>query len=117
MKLTDPLKLVSQLLDLPLLDQDGRYCGIVDDVDLSGDAGADFVIKALLVGPGAYHGRLPPWVMWLVAKLVGDGIVRVPPARIEDIGSAVQLNCTAREAGLDRTETRVRRWLPHRGAL
>ena len=25
-----PIKLVSELLDLPLLDAEGKYCGIVD---------------------------------------------------------------------------------------
>ena len=36
MKLAGSLKLVSQLLDLPILDKDERWCGIVDDVELEG---------------------------------------------------------------------------------
>src|SRR4029078_444841 len=54
-----PIKLVSELLDLPLLDVDGKYCGIVDDVELQGGAGKDLELKALQVGPGAYRGRVP----------------------------------------------------------
>ena len=63
MKPDGALKLVSELLDLPLIDSDGRYCGIVDDVELSGSAGKELKLKALLVGPGAYAGRLPRWAM------------------------------------------------------
>ena len=58
-----PIKLVSELLDLPLLDAEGKYCGIVDDVELQGGAGKDLELKALLVGPGAYRGRMPAWLM------------------------------------------------------
>lgn len=49
----DPIKLVSQLLDLPLLDCEGNYCGVVDDIDLDGRPGEALAVKALLVGPGA----------------------------------------------------------------
>ena len=34
-----PIKLVSELLDLPLYDSEGKYCGIVDDVELDGAPG------------------------------------------------------------------------------
>jgi sporulation protein YlmC with PRC-barrel domain len=47
------IKLVSELLDLPLYDNEGKYCGIVDDVELSGGPGKDLKLKAVLVGPGA----------------------------------------------------------------
>ena len=33
MKPTGPIKLVSQLIDLPLIDRDERWCGVVDDVE------------------------------------------------------------------------------------
>jgi sporulation protein YlmC with PRC-barrel domain len=39
MKPSDRIKLVSQLLDLPLIDSDGNYCGIVDDIELDGGPG------------------------------------------------------------------------------
>ena len=48
-----PLKLVSDLLDLPLIDSEGCYCGIVDDVEFSGAPGKALNVEALLVGPGA----------------------------------------------------------------
>ena len=33
MKPSDPIKLVSQLLDLPIVDSEGAYCGVVDDIE------------------------------------------------------------------------------------
>jgi hypothetical protein len=117
MKPTDPIKIVAQLLDLPLIDKDERSCGIVDDVEFTGSAGKPAAIKALLVGPGAYGGRLPKWAMWLVARVAGDSMVRVPVGQIESIGAQVKLKCAAEDIGLHRVEDRVRAWIPRRGAL
>ena len=113
----EPLKLVCQLLDLPLIDCEGRYCGIVDDVEFSGAAGKPAALKALLVGPGAYRGRLPRWALWLVAKLAGTHMARVPVDKIESIGALVHLKCRAEQVGLHRVEDRFRHWVPRRGAL
>jgi len=112
-----PIKLVSELLDLPLIDSEEKYCGIVDDVAFSGRAGGDLKIRALLVGPGAYSGRLPRLAMALVKAIAGDRIVRVPMDRVRRITDAVHLECPGRDLGLQRDEQRARRWLPRRGAL
>jgi sporulation protein YlmC with PRC-barrel domain len=112
-----PIKIVSQLLDLPLIDKGGRWCGVVDDVELDGKPGKETRIKALLVGPGAYKGRLPRWVFWLVRKIAGDRIARVPFEQIENIASAVHLNCAAEDVKLHLAEDQVRQWIPRRGAL
>jgi sporulation protein YlmC with PRC-barrel domain len=117
MRPTDPIKLVAELLDLPIQDKDGRYCGIVDDVELSGAPGKEMRLAALLVGPGAYKGRLPAWCFWLVRHIAGDGIVRVPMASVEQIRTVVQLNCSAEKAKLHVAESRVRGWIPKAGAL
>ena len=117
MRRDSPIKLVSQLLDLPLIDKNGRWCGVVDDVELDGTPGKETAIKALLVGPGAYEARLPGWAFWLVRKIAGDRIARVPFDRVENIASAVHLNCTAEEVKLDLTEDRLSRWIPKWGAL
>jgi sporulation protein YlmC with PRC-barrel domain len=117
MKPDAPLKLVSQLLDLPLVDKDGRWCGVVDDVELQGSAGKETRIKALLVGPGAYKGRMPGWMYWIVRKVAGDRIARVPVKSIDRIASAVHLNCTAEVLKLHVVEDEVRRWIPRWGAL
>lgn len=117
MKPTGRLKLVSQLLDLPLIDRHGEYCGIVDDIELKGTAGKDVSLAALLVGPGAYEGRMPSWAMPLIRWIAGNRITRVPIAKVESIKSVVQLNATANEVGLHKTENRARAWIPKRGAM
>jgi len=117
MKPDAPIKLVSQLLDLPLLDKNDRWCGVVDDVELQGSAGKETRIKALLVGPGAYRGRMPAWLFWFVQKIAGDHIVRVPVDKIDRIASAVHLNCSADDLQLHRIENHVRAWIPRKGAL
>ena len=117
MKPDGRLKLVSQLLDLPLIDRNGECCGIVDDIELKGSAGKDTSIAALLVGPGAYRGRMPGWAMAMVRAIAGDGVTRVPVAKVDTIKSFVQLSCTADELGLHKSENRARAWIPRHGAL
>jgi sporulation protein YlmC with PRC-barrel domain len=116
-KLSDPVKLVSQLIDLPIIDKEERWCGIVDDVELDGAAGKMMRVHALLVGPGAYSGRMPAWLFAIFRKVAGDRIVRVPAAEVVDIGSVVKLGCTAEELGLHRTEDQLRAWIPRWGAM
>jgi sporulation protein YlmC with PRC-barrel domain len=115
--LSDPIKLVSQLLDLPIIDKDERWCGVVDDVELAGTAGKPMRVKALLVGPGAYQGRMPPWMFWLVRKVAGDRMVRVPADEVVEIGAVVKLNRSADALKLHVVENRVRAWVPRWGAL
>lgn len=117
MNLSDPVKLVSQLLDLPIIDKDERWCGIVDDVEFTGTAGKPMQVKALLVGPGAYKGRMPRWLYRLVRMIAGDRMTRVPAAEIVEIGSVVKLKCTAETLKLHDVEDRVRAWIPRKGAM
>jgi sporulation protein YlmC with PRC-barrel domain len=111
------LKLVSQLLDLPIVDSEGNYSGVVDDVELDGGPGKPTRLAALLVGPGAYRGRLPRWAMGIVRLVAGDRITRVPVDRVKSIDSAVHLNGTGDSAGLHKSEDRARRWIPRAGAM
>ena len=110
------IKLASELLDLPLVDGDGCYCGTVDDIEFAGDA-ESLAIKALLIGPGAYEGRMPRLLYWLVRKVAGNRITRVPIAKVQTIGSAVKLDCLGSELGLERGENAVAKWMPRWGAL
>lgn len=112
-----PLKLVSELLDLPLIDAEGVYCGIVDDVELDGGPRKDLKLKALLVGPGAYSGRLPRWGMWLVERLAGERVTRVPMEKVRSIRSVVHLECPARDLGLQKGEAAAGEWIPRWGAF
>ena len=111
------LKLVTQLLDLPLIDSDGAYCGVVDDVELEGSVSKGLAIKALLVGPGAYSLRMPRWMMAMVRLIAGDAKVRVPWKAIDTIGPAVRLKQPAAVLGLATGEERAARILPRTGAL
>ena len=72
MKASGRLKLVSGLRDLQIIDCDERICGIVDDIELEGKARKVLRVKALLVGPGAYRGRLPGWAMAIVRAIAGN---------------------------------------------
>lgn len=117
MNLANSVKLVSQLLDLPIIDKDERWCGIVDDVEFTGGAGKQTRVKALLVGPGAYQGRMPRWAFWLVRRTAGDRLVRVPASEIIEIGSVVKLKSTAEALKLQRGEDAARAWIPQVGAL
>lgn len=117
MRATDPIKLVSQVLDLPITDRNGEWCGVVDDVELSGTAGKEMRIKALLVGPGAYKGRMPGWLFAIISAVLGDRMMRVPVETIDTIGSAVQLKASSAELGLNRADDKVRPWIPRWGAL
>ena len=112
-----PIKLVSDFLDLPLLDSEGKYCGIVDDLEFAGRAGGDLKLNALLVGPGAYAARRPRWAMWLVKLIAGERITRVPIDRIRTITDSVHLKCPGSELGLHRSEDVARRWIPEWGAM
>ncbi len=117
MKPDSLIKLVSELLDLPLYDVEGKYCGIVDDVELTGKPGKELKLKALLVGPGAYKGRLPAWAMWLVKKIAGDRVTRVPMAKVHSSGAAVHPECSGWQLGLHKSERRAAEWIPRGGAL
>jgi sporulation protein YlmC with PRC-barrel domain len=112
-----PIKLVSELLDLPLLDTEGKYCGIVDDVELTGRPGQELQLNALLVGPGAYEGRLPGWMMWFVKRIAGDRMTKVSVEKVRTITNAVHLECSGRDLGLHKSETAAGKYIPRRGAL
>jgi sporulation protein YlmC with PRC-barrel domain len=111
------IKLVSELLDLPLVDSEGQFCGIVDDVELSGGPGKELELKALLVGPGAYQGRIPAWAFWFVERLARNRLTQVPMEKIRTIHTAVHLKCPGRDLGLHKSETAAGRWIPKKGAL
>ena len=110
------IQLVGGLLDLPIIDKDGRYCGIVDDMELEQAEGV-LRVKGLLVGPGAYRGRLPGWAFHLIRWVAGARMARVPWDAIESIGGAVVLKVAAETCGLHRAEDKARRLIPRRGAM
>jgi len=113
----DKIQLMSGLLDLPILDKDWRYCGIVDDIEFEESGENALRVKALLVGPGAYRGRLPGWLFSIVRWIAGEHISRVPWDAIVEIGSAAVLKVSGDDYGLHHAEDKARRLVPKRGAI
>jgi len=116
MKPQSEIQLVGGLLDLPILDKGGLYCGIVDDIEFEEAEGVPRV-KAILVGPGAYRGRLPAWAFRLLGWIVGHRITHVPWEAIDEIASAAVLNVAADDLRLHRAENQARRLIPRGGAM
>jgi hypothetical protein len=117
MKASGRLHLIGDMRDLQLIDCNEENCGIADDFELEGAAGGKLRVKAILVGPGAWRGRLPRWAAWLVRLAVGDGLVRVPWDEIESITSVVRLRRTASELGLGRADRRLEARMPNLGVV
>ena len=107
MKRAQPLKLLSEVRDLQIVDCEGRNCGICDDIELEGGPGEVLTVSALLVGPGAYARRLPKWAHWLIVKIAGYRVVRVPWLSVEKISGRIYLSVTGEAAGLHRVENRL----------
>jgi sporulation protein YlmC with PRC-barrel domain len=99
------LDLVYHVLDLQLVDAEGRRCGKVDDVELDGEP---LRAVALLVGSGVYPRRLPGralsrWARRLLGpETLGGNVVRVPWEEIDTIEATITLKRPAAELGLGR---------------
>ena len=111
MKPDHAMKLISEVRDLQIVDSDGRNCGICDEILFEGKAGEALLVSALLVGPGAYSGRLPAWACALVKLIAGNNVVRVPWTKVDKVTSRISLTERAETLGLHRTENRLRRAL------
>jgi sporulation protein YlmC with PRC-barrel domain len=107
--------LVADIRDLEIVDCDGEICGIVDDIELDGQAGGPLALTALLVGPGAYRDRLPKFVLPLVHFIAGNRMTRIPWSEVRRITSVVTLASTAKQLGLTKSEAKAARMLPSMG--
>ena len=117
MKPTDRLHLLADVRDLQIVDCNEENCGIVDDLELAGKPGGKLEVKAILVGPGAYRDRLPGWLAWLIVKVAGNDIVRVPWEDVRSIRSVIQLERSAAELGLGRADRRLAARMPNLGVM
>jgi sporulation protein YlmC with PRC-barrel domain len=98
----EPVFLAHRLLDEQLLDSDGRRCGRVDDVELSGNPPR---VTALLVGEALYPRRLPHALRRMARRLAGPerwgaNAVRVPWREVDEVDAAVRLRGKSEELGL-----------------
>lgn len=101
------LKLLSEVRDLQVVDSEGRKCGVVDEIELEGAPGKAMRVKGLLIGPGAWRGRLPGWAYALVRLIAGDRVTRVPWSAVDHVTSRVFLNRRGEDLGLLQVEDRL----------
>lgn len=94
------------VLDHQLVDRDGRNCGKVDDLELTGLSADDPEVAAILVGGNAWRGR--GWLGKLAAALSGNA-VHVPWSEVDEVSSVVTLKRSARELRLGRGDDRAAR--------
>ena len=111
------LELLGQVRDLQIVDRDDHDCGIVDDLEFEGEAGKTLRETSILVGPGAYRGRLPGWAMSLVKLIAGDRLVRVPWEQVKRIDAVVQLAGSTESYGLGTADDKARKLLPSIGGI
>ena len=113
--MADELDLAYRILDLDLVDSDGRRCGKVDDIELDGSPGETTYAGAILAGPGALGPRFPRRLRALGSKLFRGGVTKVPWSAVDTFEAAVELNEPAEELDLgggDRAAARLVERLP-----
>jgi sporulation protein YlmC with PRC-barrel domain len=109
LKRDGPLKLLSEVRDLQIVDCDGRNCGICDDIEFDGGPGKPLIVTALLVGPGAYKRRLPRWAFRLATFFLGRRVIRVPWESVDTITSRIHLAESAQTMSLGQVDTKLQR--------
>ena len=111
--MSNPIDLALGLLDHQLVDSEGRRCGNVDDLEVTGLQERTPRVEAILVGPPVWRGRGP--IGRLAAAVSRGRTVRVPWEEVKEVDSGVRLKKTARELRLGRGDDRARRlvaWIP-----
>ena len=115
MKPGDAMDLAADVRDLQIVDANGEFCGIVDDLAFDGKPGERARVAAILVGPGTYSGRLPRLLAWFAGRIAGRKVVRVPWSEVAEIDSVVRLKDSAGALGLGWAERRAERLLKRTG--
>jgi sporulation protein YlmC with PRC-barrel domain len=101
------IKVFSELRDLEIFDSQGQLCGVADDIEFEGAVGQDMMVKAILVGPGAFAGRIPRWAVSLIHLVAGRKVTQVPWSAVEHVTSRITLNRTAEDLDLNAVERRL----------
>jgi sporulation protein YlmC with PRC-barrel domain len=102
MKREGEIFVAHRLLDEQILDSEGRRCGRVDDIELTGSPPR---ITALLVGEALYPRRLPKWLRGFARRIAGPerwgaSALRIPWEEVDEVNAAVHLRGKAEEIGL-----------------
>jgi sporulation protein YlmC with PRC-barrel domain len=108
-----------RLLDDQLFDSDEHRCGRVDDIQLKGAPGKRTDVSALLVGPGAWNGRLRRPFDYAVDALGPNYMHCVPWDEVTSVGTSVALARPAKELGLESSGGHNVVWVgsPPRGTI
>jgi sporulation protein YlmC with PRC-barrel domain len=108
------LDLAYRLLDLDLVDSEGRRCGKVDDLEFDGKPGEATYLAAVISGPGALPARFPRRfdLRRRAARIFRGGQTRVSWDQIEDFNATVELRKTAAELGLGEGDRRLAELIP-----
>ena len=101
------LDLIRDVLDHEVVDAQDVPCGMVDDLELSGDAGSALVVTGLLIGVDAWADRLPWFMPKIVKRAIGRPAVHIPWSEVAVTGDRVKLKSTAEQLGLNAID---RRW-------
>jgi sporulation protein YlmC with PRC-barrel domain len=108
-----------RLLDDQLFDSEEHRCGRVDDIQLKGGPGKRTEVSALLVGPGAWMGRLRRPFDYTVDALGPDYMHCIPWDAVTSVGTSIGLSRSAKELGLETADGRNVVWVgsPPRGTI
>jgi hypothetical protein len=112
MKRDGYLKLAGEVRDMQIIDCNDVRCGIADDIEFE-RVGNSLKLSAILVGPGAYRGRLPGWAQAIVTWLAGDRVTRIPWGAVLAITSQIRLEKDAASYGLGVVERALERRFNH----
>ncbi len=111
------MDLVRDVLDVQVIDRNGRAMGRVDGIALECRPGQPPRVEALLVGPSALGHRLSPRLgRWVAAIERASGIDKGRPARLSfqqvlDIDRAIKVDLTMSDTALGVVEQKLRRWI------
>jgi hypothetical protein len=109
------MHVVSDLLDLQLLDRQGREMGRVDGIEIEARDGRPPRLTAVLIGPSVLGSRLHPalgrWIGAIGAALKLDEgrPIRIDAASLDPHELKTELSLASSAAG--RVEHWLRRWL------
>ncbi len=111
------MDLVHDLLDMRVVDRNGREMGRVDSIVIDVRDGAAPRVSAIEIGPAVLANRIHPILgRWVAALEHGFGVnegrpLRIPFSAILDIEDRVTVDLAFGETAAATVERRLRRWI------
>ena len=96
------------VLDHQLVDSEGRNCGNVDDLEITGVSTGEPEVTEILVGGNAWKGR---GFLGRIAAAISGAAVHVPWREVDEVGAVVKLKHTAQELRLGRGDDKAARFV------